>query len=177
MRDFVFRNMRPYGAFMESFDDFGRILIFPNLYVNYLYESRDKNIFEKISDDKLKNSKIVRKITIDRYSNKFWIETGGYRNTTTFKGRVVDRGSSRLVRGSFTNSGAWISYPGLILAIVGWISFKISRVDPSEMFHCLVFFVIFHLVIVNIFYKNIRETLKFLENELEMYPVVGGHIP
>ncbi|WP_156388956.1 MULTISPECIES: hypothetical protein [unclassified Mesorhizobium] len=153
-----------------KYSNFLRILAFPRMVGNFKYETSEKDIFFRFSDTKEKRSNIINLVAVDKINKKFWIEAGVYRNITTFKAHFIESEGVKFIRGSFVNSGTWISYPVLILAFFGWIYLLASNKNSPDMVFYLMFFAVFHLIISISFNSHIKNILKFLANELDVHP-------
>ncbi|MER9436633.1 hypothetical protein [Mesorhizobium sp. M0618] len=152
------------------YSNFLRILALPRMVGDFKYETLEKDLFFKISDSNEKYGNLVSSVLLDKVNKKFWIESGVYRNITTFKAQFIEGKNGNFIRGSFTNSGTLISYPILILAFFGWVYFLVTNENGSDMFFYLIFFAVFHLLISISFNNHIKNILMFLENELHVHP-------
>ncbi|TPN54479.1 hypothetical protein FJ976_09790 [Mesorhizobium sp. B1-1-9] len=180
MRDLVFGN-KTKRSFMEPFKhtNFLRILAFPRMVGDFKYETSAKDLFFRLSDAKENHGILIGRVLLDNVNKKFWIESGAYRNITTFKAKIVESEGDKFIHGSFVNSGTWISYPALILAFFGWVCLLVSNKNASDMVFYLVFFAFFHLGISISFNNRIKNILTFLANELDVHPsqreIISNH--
>lgn len=164
---------------MESLDfsHFLRILVFPRMTANFEYEAPEKDLFSKISAAKQNHSRLISRALIDGVNKKFWVEAGGYRNVTTFKGVSIEEGNVKFIKGSFTNSGTFVSYPFLIFCTIAWILLLISRQSEMEIPLYFVFSAILHLSVSFSFKNHIENIIKFLEIDLGVHASQGEIAP
>lgn len=155
----------PYGNFV-------RILAFPRLKWYCKYDDTENDLFIRLLFSKKNHDITINSARIDTINRKFWIEAGGYNNITIFKARFIESGEVNFIRGSFTNSGTWLSYPMLILGFFCWLYFLLAQKDALLSLY-IIFFALFHLSVSVSFNIHIQKILKFLANELGAYPSQG----
>ena len=169
MRDTRISQKLPCGA-METprFAYFLRTLVFPRISENFSCEYLEANLLSRLSDAKEKHGELVSRVLIDRYSKKFWIEAGTYKNINTFKGLYYENEKGCSIRGSFINSGTWISYPFLVFTIFSLAYFLSIKQDVPRMVAYLIFSIIFHLSILMSFNIHTTNIIKFMNDRLEI---------
>lgn len=167
MRDPRISQNEPCGA-METprFAYFLRTLVFPRISENLICEYSETNLLSRLSDAKEKHGELVSRVIIDKYSKKFWIEAGIYKNITTFKGRYHENDKGCSIQGSFINSGTWISYSFLIFTIFSLTYFLLIKQDVPKMVGYFIFASIFHLSILISFNIHTTNIIKFMNDRL-----------
>lgn len=169
MRDPRISQNEPCGA-METprFAYFLRTLVFPRISENLICECPETSLLSRLSEAKEKHGELVSRVTVDNYGKKFWIEAGTYKNITTFKGRYSENEKGSFVRGSFINSGTWISYPFLLFTIFSLVYFLSIKQDTQKMVGYFIFSIIFHLSILISFNIHTTNIIKFMNDRLEI---------
>lgn len=170
MRDSRISQNEPYGA-METprFANFLRTLVFPRISENFICDYPEINLLSRLSEAKERHGELVSRVLIDKYSKKFWIEAGTYKNITTFKGRYSDSGKGCFIQGSFINSGTWISYPFLIFCIFSLAYFLFINQDVPKMIVYFIFSAIFHISILMSFNIHTENIIKFMNDRLGIH--------
>lgn len=154
----------------QRFTYFIRTLIFPRISGNFTCEYPETSLLSQLNAAKEKHGELVSRVIVDNYSRKFWVEAGIYKNITTFKGVYSGDENGCVIKGSFVNSGTWISYPFLIFSCLSLAYLVIIKEDASKMVVYLIFSAVFHLSILMSFNIHSTNIIKFMNDRLQITP-------
>lgn len=157
-------------------DSLLRLFALPTIKDQFKCSLSKQELFSRLHTLKKNHGNLVSRILIDDANGKFWIDSGSYA-PTTFRGILVKNDERNFVDVSFNKGPALVSFFLLIFSGLAWVLFLLTRHDAELIFKCFFFISIIHIFNTFIFYSNVSDTIKFLVDELEVYPDFGSDEP